>query len=77
MITLAHSVANGLVHLHGPISDERGDKPAIVHRNLSSSSIYVKADGKTSLVQFSLEIMADTFLSPKNYYLGETYYVSA
>ena len=48
MIMLAHSVANGLAHLHGPISDERGDKPAIVHRNLNSSSIYVKADGKSS-----------------------------
>ena len=47
MILLAHSVANGLAYLHGEMSDERGDKPKIAHRNLSSQGIFVKADGKT------------------------------
>ena len=48
VIMLAHSIANGLAYLHSEVSTESGIKPAIVHRNLTSKSVFVKADGKSA-----------------------------
>ena len=45
-VMMAHSVASGLAYLHSEVSSEHGTKPIIVHRNLTSRSVYVKDDGE-------------------------------
>ena len=47
-LSFAMSVAEGMAFLHSEISDleQHGKKPAIVHRNLSSKTIYVKSNGR-------------------------------
>ncbi len=46
LITMVHSIANGLTHLHMPLSGDLGQKPGIAHRNLTSKSVIVKNDGE-------------------------------
>ena len=46
VLMFAMSVADGLSYLHSEFTDQFGKKPAIVHRNVTSESIYVKADGE-------------------------------
>lgn len=46
LIGLALSLANGLSHLHMEYGNGTAVKPAIAHRNITSSSIYVKNDSK-------------------------------
>ena len=45
-LSFAMSVAEGMAFLHSEISEQHGKKPAIVHRNLSSKTIYVKSNGR-------------------------------
>ena len=51
MLSMAHSIANGLSHLHAQISGT-SVKPAIVHRDMKSKNILVKVDheGKSGVV---------------------------
>ena len=50
VVVLAQSAASGLAHLHFEVKGMTVEKPAIVHRNVSSSCFYVKNDGKWNLV---------------------------
>ncbi|GAU95282.1 hypothetical protein RvY_06928 [Ramazzottius varieornatus] len=68
MLSMAHSIANGLSHLHAQISGT-AVKPAIVHRDMKSKNILVKADhsGKAGVVcviaDFGLAIREDAMKS--------------
>ncbi|KAK0067232.1 activin receptor type-1 [Biomphalaria pfeifferi] len=51
MLTLAHSAAAGLAHLHNEIKEGTGkhEKPAIAHRDIKSKNILVKDNGQCCL----------------------------
>lgn len=52
LIGLALSLANGLSHLHMEyIVSGTAVRPAIAHRNITSSSVYVKSDSKKNHAQ--------------------------
>ncbi|GIY57408.1 bone morphogenetic protein receptor type-2 [Caerostris extrusa] len=53
---MAISIANGLAHLHSEIKMNGMLKMAVVHRDLSSKNILVKADGSCMLCDFEYAI---------------------
>lgn len=56
MLTLAHSAAAGLVHLHTEIFGTCG-KPAIAHRDIKSKNILVKNNGQCCIADLGLAVM--------------------
>ncbi|CAI8016335.1 TGF-beta receptor type-1 [Geodia barretti] len=56
VVTFAMAIADGLAFLHSDLSDELGRKPSIAHRNISSESIYVTANGSCCISDFSLAV---------------------
>ena len=46
VVTLVNSLVNGLEYIHSEMQQEAQTKPAIVHRNVSSQSVYVDKSGK-------------------------------
>jgi serine/threonine protein kinase len=46
VVVLAQSAASGLAHLHLEVKGPAGEKPSIVHRNITSRSFFVKSDGE-------------------------------
>lgn len=65
LLVLAESVASGLAHLHSETHDNQGVlvKSAIAHGNLTSRSIYVKADGSCCIADLSMAVKDDRNLS--------------
>ncbi|GFN99932.1 receptor protein serine/threonine kinase [Plakobranchus ocellatus] len=61
MVTLAHSSACGMAHLHMEILGAQG-KPAIAHRDLKSKNILVKNDGTCCIADLGLAVRHDTKL---------------
>nr|ADD80738.1 activin-like receptor 1-like protein [Pinctada fucata] len=59
MLLLAHSAANGLVHLHSEIHGNHG-KPAIAHRDIKSKNILVKSNGTCCIGDLGLAFTHST-----------------
>ncbi|KAH9488958.1 Activin receptor type-1 [Bulinus truncatus] len=61
MLTLAHSAAAGLAHLHNEIKEGTGkhEKPAIAHRDLKSKNILVKDNGQCCLGDLGHAVRSD------------------
>ncbi|CAL1529061.1 unnamed protein product [Lymnaea stagnalis] len=61
MLTLAHSAAAGLAHLHNEIKEGTGkhEKPAIAHRDIKSKNILVKDNGQCCLGDLGHAVRSD------------------
>ncbi|XP_059173689.1 activin receptor type-1-like [Physella acuta] len=65
MLTLAHSAAAGLAHLHNEIKEGTGkhEKPAIAHRDIKSKNILVKDNGQCCLGDLGHAVRSDSLES--------------
>lgn len=55
LVRMAHSIVNGLSHLHMDIVGTQG-KPPIAHRDFKSKNILVKRDGSCAIADLGLAV---------------------
>ncbi|KAI1285810.1 TGF-beta receptor type-1 [Halotydeus destructor] len=58
MLTMAHSIANGLAHLHVEIEGTQG-KPGIAHCNIKSTNVLLKRSGSCVISDLGLAVTYD------------------
>lgn len=79
MLTVLHTAASGLAHLHQDITGTEG-KPAIAHRDIKSRNILVKADYSCCLADLGLALRydknTDTVEEPPTKRVGTRRYLS-